>query len=104
MAFSVVPAGEINKYIGSPDTLLIDLREEKAFQAAHIATAVNIPYEILEEKKEILSKYKIILLYCERGNSSLLAAREYNNNSQMLLALAGGFNRNKTKFVIDARG
>lgn len=101
MAFSVASASKINEYIGEPGTLVVDLRGNEEYQAAHIMTAINIPYEEFDEKRYLLEGYKVIVLYCERGNKSLLIAREYNGWGPLVLTLTGGFNRNKTKFVID---
>lgn len=101
MAFSVARANEINHYIGRRDTIIIDLRDESSFYKEHIQGAINIPYERIEEESHQFHNYSIVILYCERGNTSLLVAKEYDNPDQLLLTLAGGFNRNKTKFVID---
>ncbi|MEG1459322.1 MAG: rhodanese-like domain-containing protein [Acetivibrio sp.] len=101
MAFSVVSAKEIVSYLGKEGTILVDLREKKEYEKEHINRAVNIPYDSFDLRKNELSEYKVIILYCERGNASLLAAREHNNSKQLILTLAGGFNRNKSKFIID---
>ena len=101
MAFEVASANEINKLIGLPGTLVIDIRDTEVYRKAHIATAINIPYEEFEENVYLLNKYETIILYCERGNASLYLAREYTNLGPLFLTLAGGFNRNKAKFVID---
>lgn len=101
MAFSVASASKINEFIGEPGTLVVDLRRGEEYQTAHIVTAINIPYEEFEQKRYMLEGYPVIVLYCERGNKSLLIAREYNGREPLVFTLAGGFNRNKAKFVID---
>ncbi len=101
MAFSIASANEINEYIGKTGTLVVDLRDKDSFRKAHIATAINIPYEEFENNKFRLNGYSTIIIYCDRGNSSLLVAKEYNNKGPLVLTLGGGFNRNKAKFVID---
>ncbi|MFA9466143.1 MAG: rhodanese-like domain-containing protein [Velocimicrobium sp.] len=104
MAFFVVSANEIKPYIGKAGTLVVDLRDKDSFKKAHIATAINIPYEDFLGEESIRANYSTIIFYCERGNSSLLVARDYKDIAPLVLALAGGFNRNKTKFMIDGMG
>lgn len=103
MSFSLVSAEEVNTYIGKKNVLLIDLRERSLYNKSHIHTAINIPYENLSEKEHYLSSFSILIFYCERGNSSLMAGRRYQNLSPRVLSLAGGFYRNKDKFMIDGR-
>lgn len=101
MAFEVASADIINQYIGLPGTLIVDIRDSESFRRAHIATAVNIPYMEFEENISLFSRYETVILYCERGNASLYLAKEYGNLGPLFLTLAGGFGRNKAKFVID---
>ncbi len=101
MGFFVAPAKEVQKYIGISGTILVDLRDAEDYDKGHIATAINIPFDNFECSKEYLSQYEVIILYCERGNTSLLIARDYKNGNQKVFTLSGGYLRNKEKFVID---
>ena len=76
MSFDTIRTSDINKYLGNPDVLIIDLRDIKEYTAGHIPTAINIPYEDMEEEKANLPKNKLLIFYCDRGNISLLAARD----------------------------
>ena len=59
--------------LGRKDCLFVDLRDEEDYRKGHLKGAVNIPYESLQEKKEMLYGWRRIYLYCDRGNASLLA-------------------------------
>ncbi|MEH6452880.1 MAG: rhodanese-like domain-containing protein [Psychromonas sp.] len=58
------------------ELLMIDLREKEAFDAAHIPGAVNIPRGQLELRVNDMLKdpSQRILVYCEFGKISILAA------------------------------
>ncbi|MDQ9833400.1 rhodanese-like domain-containing protein, partial [Acinetobacter soli] len=56
------------------DALIIDMRREEEYRAAHVKGAENISYQEIEEGYAF-PKDKILVLYCERGGSSLKAAK-----------------------------
>lgn len=104
MAFMMVTANDLYGYIGKKDTVIIDLRNEEEYEEAHIRGAINIPYEQLEEKKDIFKSYHYVIFYCDRGNASMMAAKTYDNKKQIFLSLVGGFTQNADKFIIDGKG
>lgn len=71
-----ISARMLDYYVGRNDALIIDLREEKAYAESHVRGAVNIPYETLENRKD-LPMNKILVFYCDRGGASMAAAREF---------------------------
>ena len=71
-----ISARMLDYYVGRNDALIIDLREEKAYAESHVRGAVNIPYETLENRKN-LPMNKILVFYCDRGGASMAAAREF---------------------------
>lgn len=91
MDFNTIPAKQLNDYIGKYNTVIIDLREEEEYMKGHIPTAVNIPYERLEHYGNKLNKYNEIILYCDRGSSSLLAARSLSKLGYKVINIYGGF-------------
>ena len=52
--------------------------------------ARNIPFEELGMYKKYLPKDKLYLLYCDRGSSSLLAAKELGREGIRAATLVGG--------------
>lgn len=92
MEFNTVPAKQLVDYIGKYNSIIIDLRDEDEYDLGHVPTAVNIPYEELDKFKNKLSKYNEIILYCDRGGSSLLAARELSKIGYKVINIYGGIN------------
>ncbi|MBE5965720.1 MAG: rhodanese-like domain-containing protein [Lachnospiraceae bacterium] len=90
MSFDNIRTNDINRYIGQPGVLIIDLRDPHEFAAGHIPTAINIPYEDLEEQKRNLSRNNLLIFYCDRGNISLLAARDMLKEGYHIKSLFGG--------------
>lgn len=90
MSFDTIRTNDIMKYIAKNNVLIIDLREREEYQTGHIPSAVNIPYEELEERKYSLQRNKLLIFYCDRGNISLLAARDLMKDGYNIKSLYGG--------------
>lgn len=90
MPFETIKTNDIAKYIGKVNVLIIDLRDTAEYNAGHIPTAINIPYEELEEKKAFLKRNMLLIFYCDRGNISLLAARDLMKDGYNMKSLYGG--------------
>lgn len=73
-----------------PNTMLIDVRDREDYEECHLDGAQNMPYEMLELYKESLSKKKTYILYCERGATSLMAARELDRYGFSVCTVIGG--------------
>lgn len=58
--------------------LIIDLRDEREYNENHLLNSINIPYSELEKRIEELMPYqnKPIILYCEKGSRSSMAAKK----------------------------
>lgn len=90
MSFDTIRTNDIVKYIGRPNVMIIDLRDRKEYASGHIPTSVNIPYEELDEQKKYLSPKDLLIFYCDRGNISLLAARDLMKDGYNIKSLYGG--------------
>lgn len=90
MSFETIRTNDIMKYIGKQNVLIIDLRNRDEYNVGHIPTAVNIPYEELEEQKSNLKRNYLLIFYCDRGNISLLAARDLMKDGYNIKSLYGG--------------
>lgn len=84
-----ISARMLDYYVGRNDALIIDLREEKHMPKS-CAGAVNIPYETLENRKD-LPMNKILVFYCDRGGASMAAAREFVRRGYRTRSVIGGF-------------
>ena len=72
-------------------TLLVDMRDEAALEKWHLPGAVCVPYE--EDYKQwraALPEFRAVILYCDRGNNSLNAARKMEEAGDTVYAVAGG--------------
>lgn len=77
--------------LGRRDFLFVDLRTQEEYAQGHLRGAVNIPYDLLQEKKPLLSGWRRIYVYCDRGNVSLLASRDLIREGYPVVNLWGGF-------------
>ena len=89
MDFEMIAAKEIDSYIQDKTAFFIDLRTPEEYRNVHIRGAINIPYEKLT-KCMALPADKAIILYCERGSVSLMAAKELARRGYHVKSVAGG--------------
>lgn len=71
---------EIKTMLDQEDIELIDVRDTQEFISRHISKAKNIPLSILD-LQQICTKTKKIILYCESGRRSQLAAKKLEDLS-----------------------
>lgn len=88
-SIDTVSPQELDSYIGRTDAIIIDLREKEAYEESHLKTAVNIPYDNIQECRKF-SRKKLLVLYCERGSASLFAARELMKMGFQVKSVVGG--------------
>ena len=101
MSFVTIRARDIFRYLKNGRGLLVDLRQQEKYCAGHIPGAVNIPYEELQDRmqeiKQQLAEHSAgrmqspAIVYCDRGNTSLLAARDLYRAGISVLNVYGGF-------------
>lgn len=91
MYYYTISQNEITHYLQKPGTILVDLRTPEAFQKGHIPKAINIPYPQLHTKSLSAFSKDIVILYCDRGSQSLLAARDLQKHGITAFSIYGGF-------------
>ena len=91
--------GQALKFLNQKESVFIDLRSREEYALGHLKGAVNIPYEELEKEKKKLRKYQQIFLYCERGNVSLMAARDLKKEGFPVINIWGGVREMKKKYA-----
>lgn len=79
---------ELDSYYQDERALIIDLRDPEEYAGNHFKNAVNIPYQ--EMGNYNLPRDKILILYCERGSTSLFAARELMKKGYRTKSVIGG--------------
>lgn len=62
----------------SKGALVIDVRSSSEFNAGHLPTAINIPLDEIETvlPRQVNNKNQVILLHCQSGMRSGLAAKK----------------------------
>lgn len=99
MNIEIIPALEIDYYVNDKRYLIIDLRSEEDFKKSHIKRAKNIPFDKLSKAIRFLPRGKKFILYCERGGSSLAAAKELNRLGFTCKSVSGGILSYRGKYL-----
>ena len=81
-----------------PGVWIVDVRSGEEYRRSHIRYAVNIPYE--PGKEWNLPGEKEIVVYCERGATSMAAVREMIRQGYRALSVAGGITEYKGRNLV----
>lgn len=105
MSFENIRPEDIFRRRGNGSGLLIDLRDREDFERGHIPGAVCIPYEELRNNLDSIRRWTMqsqkrfgqssLILYCDRGNTSLRAARDLSNMNFQVKSVYGGISAYK---------
>lgn len=87
-----ISAETLEAALKEPNTVLLDVRRNSEYQSQHVADAVNIPLDYINEGTQGISNDKTYYVHCASGYRSvifisILRARGYRN----LINVAGGF-------------
>jgi thiosulfate sulfurtransferase len=74
MTYQCISVSEAVKIMQSNTAALLDIRDPNSFQAGHIADAIHLSNENVDEVVNSLEKEKPVIIYCYHGNSSKGAA------------------------------
>lgn len=85
-----ISAKMLDYYVGRSDAIIIDLRDRDEFRAGHVRGAVNIPYEVFDENEDF-PRRKTLVLYCDRGGASMMAAKQLARRGYQTRSVIGGF-------------
>ena len=102
LRFEVIKSSDMDKYVNNKKYLIIDVREASSYEKKHIESAINIPFEKLERDYNKMPKDLILVLYCERGGSSMLAAKELFDRGYIVKALMGGIKGYNGKYLTNS--
>lgn len=80
--------------------ILIDLRTAQEFQDSHLAGAVNIPFDQLEEYPFDAYPGATLVFYCEHGGKSMQAARNFAKMGWNALSLGSGIQYYRGKYLV----
>lgn len=89
--FEMIQVKEIEEIAKRERAILIDLRDEKSYRKGHIKNARNFPITYIEEWRRTIPERIGLILYCEHGNQSLLAAKRLRGRKGMVYTVTGGY-------------
>lgn len=99
MMLDTISAKKLDWYIEDGSSWLIDVRSEEAFREMHIRGAVNIPQGELRPGQHIPQHIPLIL-YCERGASSMAVARKLAEKGYRVKTVVGGIRAYRGKYMV----
>ena len=65
--------GDMKAIFESGNYIIVDVRTPEEYDESHIKSAINIPYDAIDENIN-LDKSKTIMVYCKSGKRSAIAA------------------------------
>lgn len=105
MGFENIRPEELFRNRGNGTGMLIDLRSRRDYAKSHIPGAVCIPYEELSMRIPELRRWteqcnrkhgrSALIVYCDRGNTSMRAARDLYNRGFDVKNVYGGISAYK---------
>ena len=105
MYFENIRPSDIFRQCGNGSGLLLDLRDREEYSKGHIPGAVCLPYEELQQSLQGLKNWAalcqkrfgraVIVVYCDRGNTSLRAARDLYREGFRVKNVYGGISAYK---------
>ena len=92
LRFKSIDCIEANELISTGETVVIDVRDQEAYEAGHIHGAIRMSVGDLDEFCQMTSKERAILVYCYHGISSQSVAQYLvDQGMQNVYSLTGGF-------------
>lgn len=91
MDYKTVHIYELGNWLRNPKVILVDVREEKDYLHGHIPGAKCRPYGNIHQWMKEFSFNKKILLYCDYGSTSMLAAKKLTELGYDAYTLLGGY-------------
>ncbi len=89
MSVQLISAKEIPLYMDGT-TVLVDMRKREEYETYHFPGAISCPYHDYEEWLRSLPESRAYILYCDRGNMSLYAAKRLDREGKKVFTVAGG--------------
>lgn len=90
MEFQTIGEQDLWRMLRRNDVYVIDLRSNEAFRRFHIRGAKNLPYDEMAVWKNRLPRNRKLILYCERGSTSMMAAKRLWELGYEVYTLVGG--------------
>ncbi len=89
--FEMIHMEDIEDILKRERCMIIDLRGSESFRKNHYDGAKNFPFAYFDEWKNEIPEHISLILYCEHGNQSMLAARKLRNRRGNIYTVMGGY-------------
>lgn len=90
MNYQLLSGNDFYRAAERGNSLLIDLRSSDDYIRWHMKGAINKNYDTIDEWSKQLDRSIPVLVYCSRGNVSILAARFLSARGFRVGSLIGG--------------
>lgn len=91
MKEQLIAVWEIDEIMKNENAMLVDLRKAALYNQGHMMGAVNISYDIFFEKTKYLDRSVVLILYCDRGNTSLRVGKIMGEKGFKVYTVVGGY-------------
>lgn len=75
--------------------IITDVRDREKFRESHIPMAVNLPLDDIRAGNITLPRNRIIIVYCDTGGASTMAAKLLSEKGYHVINTIGGLNEYK---------
>lgn len=89
--FEMIHMEDIQEITKRERCMIVDLRGKESYQESHLDGAKNFPFAFFEEWKNEIPQNVSLILYCEHGNQSMLAARKLRRRRGKIYTVMGGY-------------
>lgn len=100
MRFETISARDLDQYINNSNYLIVDLREKEDYEKGHIEGAIHMDYDHIDNNTVSLPYDKIIIMYCDRGGLSLMAAKKLSVLGYRIMSVIGGMKSYRGKNLV----
>lgn len=90
MTFYTIHPKELSSVVRQKNAMIIDVREREEYREYHYRNAVNYPYDDIESWICRIPRRCTLILYCDFGSTSLLAARRLAKEGFEVYTVTGG--------------
>ncbi len=81
------------KALADSGAVIVDVRESSEFRSGHIKRAINVPLNSISKIGTKASKDKDIIVYCQSGSRSSVAARQLKSMGYSKVYDLGSINK-----------
>lgn len=100
MRFETISGRDLDQYVDNDKYLIVDLREKEEYQKEHIKGAIYMDYDDIDNNTISLPFDKIIVMYCDRGGLSLMAAKKLSVLGYRIISVIGGMKSYRGKNLV----